>query len=129
MLYCWFFCTHQRGGSVFLSWHLSFFLFVLLIVSLAGISSPLCSKSFKYFLSPVISHFICPSCLRKKYVSVDINLGVWPRLTESLLTNAIENLPCINDCGSSSCLAIRTEPMRASQNDWKHDNHECSIRR
>ena len=25
MVYCWFFCTPQRGGSIFLSWHLSFF--------------------------------------------------------------------------------------------------------
>ena len=25
MVYYWFFCTPQRGGSVFLSWHLSFF--------------------------------------------------------------------------------------------------------
>ena len=24
-VYCWFFCTPQRGGSAFLSWHLSFF--------------------------------------------------------------------------------------------------------
>ena len=31
---CWFFCTPQRAGSVFVSWHLSFSLFVLLIVNL-----------------------------------------------------------------------------------------------
>ena len=32
LVYYWFFCTPKRGGSVFLSWHLPFFLFVLLIV-------------------------------------------------------------------------------------------------
>ena len=53
----------------------------------------------------------------KKYVSLDINLGILATVTESLLTNATANLSFINDCGSSSCLAIKTNLTEASQND------------
>ena len=88
MVYCWFFCSSWRWSSVFLSWHCHF-LFVLLIVYLAGISSPSCSKSFEYFLPPVISHFSCLPCLRKKYVCLDINLGIWPTVTESLKNGSL----------------------------------------
>ena len=57
------------------------------------------SKSFECFLPAVISHFVCPPCLTKKYLSLDINLRTWPTATESLLPNAIANLSCINDLG------------------------------
>ena len=81
-----------------------FLLFALLIFNLAEISSPPCSKSFKYFLTLVISNLICPSCLKKKCVSVDINLGIWSVVSKSLFTNAIASSLCINDSGSTSFL-------------------------
>ena len=36
---------------------------------------------FEYFLTLVISYFTCPPCLRKKYVSLYIILGIWPTMT------------------------------------------------
>ena len=121
LVYCWFFCTPQSWTRWFNFSFMTFviFLFVLLIVNLAGMSSTPCCKSFEYFLPPEISHFTYLPCLRNKYVSLDMNMGIWPTVTESLLPNAIANMSCINDCGSSSCLAIKTKPREASQNGWK----------
>ena len=95
------------------------FVIALLIVYLAGFSGLSCSRSFEYFLKSIISHFTCRSCLWKKYLSLDINSGIWPTVTKSVLTNVNTNLSCISDCGSTSCLVIKIEPTGASQNDLK----------
>ena len=67
----------------------------------------------------LISHLIFPACLIIKCVSFDIRFGRWPTVTDSLLINAIAYLSWTKDCGSSSCLADKIEPIRASQNDLK----------
>ena len=72
------------------------------------------SKSFEYLLPAVISYFICSPCLRKKYVSLDINLGTWPKSTESLLSNAIVNLSCIDDPGKA-----RNDDKLAGKTNWQ----------
>ena len=73
----------------------------------------------EYLFEPVILHLISPSCFTKKCASFDINFGRWPTVTESLLVNAIAYLSRTKDCGSSSCLADKIEPIGASQNDLK----------
>ena len=85
----------------------------------AGISKPPCSISKEYLFEPVISHLIFPACLTKKCASFDTNFGRWPTATNSLLINAIAYLSWTNDCGSSSCLDDKIEPIGASQNDLK----------
>ena len=47
--------------------------------------------------------------LEEKVCQFGHKLGIWPTVTELLLTNAMAKLSCINNCGSSSCLVIKTE--------------------
>ena len=79
----------------------------------AGISKPPCS----FWTCNFTPNF--PACLTKTWASFDINFGRWPTVTFSLLINAIAYLSWIKDCGSSSCLADKIEPIGASQNNLK----------
>ena len=106
-----------RGASFFFIF--SILSFEFWNITFAGISKPPYSRSEEYLHEPVIWHLIFPACLTKKCDSFDINFGRWPTVTDSLLINAVAYLLWTKDCGSSSCLADKIEPIGASQNDVK----------
>ena len=116
---CFLFYSSIRGASFFLisSIILSFEFWNIIF---AIISKPPCPRSEEYLFEPVISHLILLACLTKTCVSLDINFGRWPTVTDSLVIYAIAYLSWTKYCGSSLCLADKTRPIGASQNDLKN---------
>ena len=115
-----FFIIFLNNRSKFLFHFFSYsFVSILWNVIFAGISKQSRSTSEEYLFETVILHLILPACLTKTCASFDVNFGRWPNVTDSLLINAIAHLAWTKDCGSSSCLADKIEPIRASQNDLK----------
>ena len=75
MVYCWFFCTRQRGSSVFLSWHLSFFcLYCWLSIYQTICKSMLMTIYYNVMLYCLKGSLNISAHLSMKIILVDLNL-------------------------------------------------------